>query len=141
LAVTLIEPLPPAQPGFTAVAVAVNCVGCVTTAVAVEEQLFASRTVTVYVPATRLLALAALDPFDQAYVYTPVPPVAFTVTLPLLPPKQLTAVALGVSANAAGCVIVNVRTTEHPAPSVAVTVYVPAVTPLRFVPFVPFDHA
>ena len=55
----------PKQLAGADVAVAVNAVGSVTVVVAVAVQLFASLTVTVYVPAARLFAVAVIWPFDH----------------------------------------------------------------------------
>ena len=57
------------------------------------------------------------------------PPVAVTLAVPLLPPKQLTGVALHVAANCAGSVTIDSQVAVHPLASVTVTVYVPAVKP------------
>ena len=57
------------------------------------------------------------------------PPVAVTLAVPLLPPKQLTGVALQVATNWAGCVTIDSQVAVQPLASVTVTVYVPAVNP------------
>ena len=56
----------------------------VTEAVAVHE--CASVTVTVYVPAARLLIAAVVELFDQLYVYPEVPPDPDAVAAPVLLP-------------------------------------------------------
>ena len=50
------------------------------------------------------------------------PPVAVTLAVPLLPPKQLAGVALQVAANCAGCVTIDSQVAVHPLASVTVTV-------------------
>lgn len=57
---------------------------------AVDVQLFASLTVTVYVPATRFVEVTVVCPFDHVYVYEGVPPDGVTVAEPLLPPLHET---------------------------------------------------
>ena len=55
------------------------------------------------------------------------PPLAVTSAVPLLPPKQLTGVALQVADTAEpGCVTIDSHVAVHPLLSVTVTVYVPA---------------
>ena len=72
----------------------------------VEEgtlQLRASVTVTVYVPALRLEAVAAAPPLGlHENKYGAVPPVGVTVAVPLFPLKQLTGVLIIDEVIAAG---------------------------------------
>ena len=70
------------------------------------------------------------------------PPVAVTLALPLLPPKQLTlVVAVAVAANAdAGCVIATLAVAVHPFASVMVTVYEPAERLLADAVVLPLDQ-
>ena len=58
------------------------------------------------------------------------PPLADTVAVPLLPPKQLTGVAEQIAVNSDGVPTVDEQVAVHPFASVTVTVYVPAVNPL-----------
>ena len=58
------------------------------------------------------------------------PPPAVTLAVPLLPPLQLTGVALQLITTAVGCVTTDVQVAEQPFASVTVTVYVPAGLPL-----------
>ena len=63
----------------------------------------------------------------QLYVYGAVPPVAFTVALPLFPPKQFTSVlATIVAAGAPASFTVAFAVATQPLASVTVTVYPPA---------------
>ena len=87
--------------------------GCVMVTVTEVEQLLASVTVYVYVPALKLLIV-------PVPVYGAVPPVALMVTLPLLPPKQLTLVCVKLAANTAGWVTLPEVTEVHPLASVTV---------------------
>jgi hypothetical protein len=68
--------------------------GSVTVAPTVIVQLWASVTVTIYVPAVRPVAVAVVctGVVLQLYVYGVVPPDAATVTEPLLPPLHDTLV-------------------------------------------------
>jgi hypothetical protein len=67
----------------------VNAVGCVIVTDAVALQPALSVTVTLYVPAVKLFAVAPeLPEGDHAYVYGVVPPDGVTVALPLFPPLQ-----------------------------------------------------
>jgi hypothetical protein len=61
--------------------------------VAVEVQLFASVTVTVYEPTgIPVSGFEVLPPGDHAYEYPGVPPVSDTAMAPLLSPRQETRV-------------------------------------------------
>ncbi len=63
--------------------------GSVMVTVVVVEQLFASVTVHVYVPAPKPLAVVAVPPLGaHEYVNVPVPPDAATVADPFDPPLQ-----------------------------------------------------
>jgi hypothetical protein len=79
--------------------------------------------------------------FDQRYVYAGVPPLTVSVTVPLLPPLQLTAVAEAEAVNAVGWVTVELDVFVQPFASVTVTVYVPATTDIRFCVVAAFDQA
>ena len=94
----------------------------VTDAVAVFP--LASVTVTVYEPAVRLVAVAAVPPEgDHKYEYGVTPPVAFVIADPLVPPKQLTLPELLAAAtNNAGWVTVVCAVVVQPLASVTVTV-------------------
>jgi hypothetical protein len=90
----------------------------------VAVQPFASVTVTVYAPATKPEAVAAVPP-DGAheYVYGLVPPAGVTVAEPLLPPLHDTLVCEpAVKLMAVGCVIVKERVVVQLLASVTVTV-------------------
>ena len=63
-------------------------------------------------------------------MYPLVPPLATTVAVPFVPPKQLTFVCDVVAVNADGCVIVNVFGVVQAFASVIVQVNVPAVNPV-----------
>ena len=85
---------------------------------AVAEQLFASVTVNVYVPAVRLNV--------PVPAYGGVPPVALTVTVEL--PPQETGVALAEAVSVGGAVIVNdCVVAVQPFASVTLNEYVPAL--------------
>ncbi len=92
VAVTVAEPLfPPLQVMlFCPEIKAVKAVGCVIVTLVVRVQPFASVTVTVYVPAVNPVAVAAVCPPVQAYVYGAVPPLAVTVAAPVLAPLHNT---------------------------------------------------
>ena len=106
----------------------VNKLGCVIVAVVDVVHPFASVAVTVYVPAVRLLIVAAVDPVFHKYEYPDVPFAADAVTLPVAPPLHNTLVVDGtVNVNCVGCVMVVVAVFVHPRESVTVTVYVPIV--------------
>ncbi len=72
---------------------------------------FESVTITLYVPAARLLAVAPVweGELFHKYVYGPVPPPAVTVAEPVLAPLQNTFTEEEIVAvNTAGCVMANV---------------------------------
>src|SRR5947208_1871115 len=119
---------------------ALNAVsGCVMVALAVAVQPLASLTVTMYVPAPRLVAV---EPFCTGLVFhenvlLPLPPLALAVALPLVPPKQSTLTcALMLALNAvSGCVMVALAVAVQPLASLTVTMYVPAPRLVAVDPF------
>src|SRR6185312_3244777 len=86
-----------------------SAVGCVIITCCVLIQLLASVIVTVYVPAAKPVAVAAVPPLgDQLYVLVPVPPLAVMVAEPFVPPLQLTLVCDDtLDVSAAGSVMVT----------------------------------
>src|SRR6185437_80675 len=81
--------VPPQAEGVDEPAIAIAR-GCVIIAEAVAVHPLASVTVTVYVPALRLLAVALVPPLGvHAKVYGTVPPKGFAVAEPVLPPLHL----------------------------------------------------
>lgn len=130
--VTVMLPKPPLQPGLTALYVAVNAVGCVTTTLAVFVQPLASVIVTVYVPAPSPVAMAVVwaTPVFHKYVYGAVPPVMLSssrVAVPVVPPLHNTGVVVnGAHVMMAGCVNVTVQLVVQLFLSFTITVYVPA---------------
>jgi len=107
-----------------AVIVAFNTAGSVNVTFAVVVHPFASVTVTVYEPAAKPLAVAEVPPEGaHEYVYEPVPPLAVTVALPVLPPLH-NGLELDVieAVNNAGSVKVTVAVPVHKLASVIVTV-------------------
>jgi hypothetical protein len=75
--------------------------GCVITTEAVVEQLLASVTVTVYVPAARPVLSSVVTPLPQLYEYGAVPPDAVRLAAPVELPKQSTLVPPIEAASAA----------------------------------------
>ena len=69
---------------------ATRAVGSVMVTDAVSSQLFASVTVTTYVPAARPVSVADVPPELHAYEYVVVPPEADAVASPSAPPLQET---------------------------------------------------
>ena len=123
--VTLTEAEPFAAPHVDCVndVVAASAVGSVTVADAVNVQPFASVITQVYGPAMRFAAVEAVPPEGaHRYVYGPMPPDAFTAALPVLPPKQSTAVEVEVAASAVGCETVAEAEVVQPFASVVTTV-------------------
>ena len=119
----------------------VNTVGSVTVDVAVVVQPFASVTVTVYVPATKLLFVAVVAEFDHTYVYAGVPPVADATSSPFDPPLINTlAFIVDVDTNIVGSVITTELVDVAPLASVTVTLYVPATNPVIVAVVAEFDH-
>ena len=81
-----------------------------------------------YVPAVRLLIVAVVVPVFHKYEYPAVPFDANEVAEPVEAPLHNTFVVEGIdTVKRFGCVIVADVDVVHPFPSVAVTVYVPAV--------------
>ena len=111
---------------------ATRAAGSVIVKVSVSVHPLASETVTVYVPAVRLDAVAEdPPPLDQAYVYAVVPPEAEAVASPSFPPLQFTLSSTEAAATSAvGSVIVTESVSVQPFASVAVTVYIPADSPV-----------
>lgn len=125
--------LAPKQPTFVCVlTLLVNAAaGCEMVTFRVVEHPFASVTVHVHVPATKLFAIAVFctGVVFQLKEYGAVPPIPATVALPVAMPKQPTLVcAETLLANVAlGCVIVTVRFVVQPLASDTVQIHVPAV--------------
>ena len=67
----------------------------------------------------------------QLYVYGVVPPLTVFVTL-VVPPLQPIVPADNDAVSSSGCVMVTLAVAEHELASLTVTVYVPALTPVRF---------
>ena len=66
-------------------------------------------------PAVKPVAVDDVPPEGlQLYVYVGVPPLATTLALPSLPPKQLTLAELAAEVNKAGSVITAVAVVEQP---------------------------
>jgi hypothetical protein len=104
--------------------------GSVIVTVAVKVQSVPSVTVTVYVPAARLVAVAVVCTGSVFHEnkYGRVPPEAVTVALPVDWPKHNTSVWLVIATTngLAGSVIVALAVAVQPRESVTVTIYVPA---------------
>ncbi len=96
-------------------------VGWVIDTVPEDKQLFASVTVALYAPATRLDAIAVLLPDDQVYAYGNVPPLAVTVVLPV-PPLHEAFIFEIFDVNAAGSIILTLPVEVQPLTSVTVPV-------------------
>jgi len=98
--------------------------GAVNVTLAVTVHPFASVTVTVYVPADKLFAVALVPPEGaHEYVYEPVPPPAVTVALPVVPPLHNGLVLEVIDAvNRAGSVKVVFADATQPLLSVTVAV-------------------
>ena len=115
---------------------ATTAVGSVTVVPAVVVQLFASDTVTVYVPATSPLAVAVVAKVAElvevlhAKLYGAVPPEPLAVADPSFPPLQLMFVfTTELATTAVGSVMAVVAIDVQLFASVTVTVYVPATNP------------
>ena len=101
---------------------------------------FSSVTVTVYVPATKPVAVAVVCPSLQEYVYAPVPPEGVAVAVPSLPPLQLMLnppemeVDMDVATDSAtgGSVRVTSTVAVQLLASRTTTVYTPAIRLLMF---------
>ena len=89
--VTLTEAEPPVLQLAGAVMPALNCKllppPCTLT-IATAEQLFTSRTVTLYEPAVTFEMVKLVEPLLQLTVYGPVPPEGETVAEPLLAAQE-----------------------------------------------------
>jgi hypothetical protein len=86
----------------------VNADGSVNVMLVVVVHPLASVTVHVYVPAAKLLAVAAFPPLGcQLYKYPDVPPAGVAVAVPFVPPKQEILVPTDVAERTVGCVIVK----------------------------------
>ena len=101
---------------------ATTAVGSVIVVLAVVVQLFASVTVTVYVPAISPLAVAVVAALLHAKVYGDVPPEPLAVAVPLLPPLQLTGVFEALAVNTTGSVMVTLDVLVQELASDTVTV-------------------
>ena len=89
------------------VAASTRGAGWVTVALAEAVQPEASVTVTLYVPAARLLSVDPLPLFGvQLYVRGAVPPETDTLTDPLLLPEQGMGVGVAAAVSGWGCVMV-----------------------------------
>ena len=98
---------------------------------AIEVQPLASVPVTVYVPATRPVAVLDVCPFDHTKLTVPVPPVEDAVAIPVESPKQemLVCEATYVT-KAVGWVTGKFLLVVQPLASVTVHVQVPGVKPV-----------
>ena len=96
--------------------------GWLMVAAVVTEQPLASVTVAVYVPAGRLLRFCVVVLLLQLYVYAPVPPLTFRLTLPVADALHNALVAAGVAESVAGCDIATASVAEQLPASVTVTV-------------------
>ncbi len=114
------------EPPSSVIAKAVGCV--IVNDVEVAVQLLASLTVTVYVPAAKLVKDVEawnVVPLIE-YVYGAVPPVADAVIVPLVPPKQETLVLTPDATSNVGWVIVAEAFVVQEFASVITTLKVPA---------------
>ena len=95
--------------------------------------------VRVYVPATKLLAVAFVPPLgDQAYEYPGVPPETRTEALPVFPPLHETGVLFTIlAAIVIGSEIFACATVVQPLISVMVIVCKPALSVLAVCPLAP----
>jgi hypothetical protein len=110
----------------------VNAVGSVIVTEAVAVQLFASVTVTVYVPAQRFVKSSVVLPFDHIIVlYGGVPPPIVKFAAPVHFPLHNTFVPTIFAVNTVGSVIVIEAIAVQLWASVTVTVYVPAQRPVK----------
>lgn len=91
----------------------------------------ASVTITVYVPAAKLGAVAVVAPLDQLYITGKVAPVGMAVACPLFPPAHETLEAEIVVAKAQlNALTVTVCAAVQLLPSATVTVYAPGARPV-----------
>jgi hypothetical protein len=101
----------------------------------------ASVTVTLYIPATRFVAVAVVCPLFQRYVYGDVPPVTTTVAFPLFAPKHKGLLKVLMLAEGPAILpIVTGAVIVQKLRSVTVTVYVPATRAVALAPVCPFDQ-
>jgi hypothetical protein len=70
--------------------------GAISIKLAVPVQLFASETVTVYIPAMRPVKSSVIAPFDHKYVYGKTPPVTLKSIAPPLVAAQVGCVSTAV---------------------------------------------
>ena len=120
------------------VAFGCNCGGCVIVTCPCAVQLFASVTVTVYVPGHKEeMDCELILPGCQRYEYGPTPPAPFAVAVPLHAPKQVIFVPDALENNCGGCVITTCPLPWHPFASVTETVYVPGQRPVAVGPVPP----
>ena len=118
--------------GLMVVVLRANTAGCVTVELKVLTQPFASVTVTMYIPAPRLLKSSVTTWLFHKYVSPVLALNTVTSIEPFKPPWQLTLLTteLTVVANA-GWVMITVSYKLQPLTSVTKTLYVPANTPLK----------
>ena len=131
--------VPPLQPIEPADNDAVSALGWDMVTLAVAVQLFASVTVTLYVPALTPVRFWVLAEGVQLYVYGVVPPLTVFVTFDV-PPLQPISPADKDAVRASGCEIVTLAVAVQEFASVTVTLYVPAPTPVRFWVLAEGDH-
>ena len=105
-------------------------VGCVAVNDAVSVHPFASVTVTEYVPAVRLLILEFVPELLHEYVYGDTPPPAVTEADPLVPLKHVMCAPVADAVRSVGCVSVTLAVVVQPLPSVTVTLYAVADSPV-----------
>ena len=101
LGLAVIDPvLPPLQPILLINgAPNTNAVGWVTVSYCTTLQLLASLTVTLSIPADKLLMVFVVLPLFQLYTYGPVVPVVVNTILPSLNPLHVTSVIAGLTVN------------------------------------------
>lgn len=112
----------PLQTTLVDVGVSVIAFGCVILKVEVRVQRFASRMVTVRVPALKPVTEEVVcPPGAQVYVYAGVPPVTTTPAVPFVPALQLTFELVAVTESAGGWAIeTDAIASVHPLTSVMV---------------------
>ena len=126
VAVTLTEPLFCPQLAEVLPVIIVITLGCVMIFVALVLQLFASVTVTVYVPATKPDMFWVVIPLLHKYCIGDVPPLIVSVILPVVPPLHNGLIPTIVLITApVWFTILPVEVAVQPLASVTVTVYVP----------------
>src|ERR1043165_2082670 len=115
-------PLPrPKQSGI--VELVFNCiaVGSCTVTLLVAVQPLSSVTVTAQLPALRPDVLCVVVPLHHKYVKLPIPPLATTFAVALLPPLQLTWVEVVFKLSADGSLTTKEEEPVQPETSVATT--------------------